>query len=386
MNTEFQMVARTFQGLEDVLAKEIEQLGGKDIQKQHRAVSFTGNMLLLYRANYELRTALSILKPLYEFIANDEHELYDAVYQIEWEKLMNPGGTLYITPVCNSRLFNHSLYTAQKTKDAIADRMRRRFNTRPTVTPNDPDIHLNLRISDNKVTLSLDSTGESLHKRGYRKNLGPAPLNEVLAAGMIQLSEWDKQSHFLDPMCGSGTLLIEAAMSAMNIPAQFYRKKFAFLHWTEFSKADWLRVKKEADSRIQEFDYEIVGADISMKSLQTAEENIHSAGLHKDISLIHSDIRDLTPPEGKVLTIINPPYGERLVPKDIDELYESIGTALKTKYAGNDVWVISSDPIAIHQIGLHASKKFNLLNGKLPCKFLKYEMYEGSKKEAKASL
>lgn len=386
MNNEFQMVARTFQGLEEVLSNELEQLGAKELKKLHRAVSFSGNMNLLYRANYELRTCLSILKPLREFTADDEHELYDAVRQIEWEKLMNPDGTIYITPVCNGNVFTHSLYAAQKTKDAIADRMRQRFNTRPTVTPNDPDLHLNLRISGNRVTLSLDSSGDSLHRRGYRINQGPAPLNEVLAAGMIQLTEWDRKSHFTDPMCGSGTLLIEAAMWAMNIPAQYYRKKFAFQHWSEFSKEEWKRVKQEADNKIQDFDYEIIGSDISMQSIRIAEENIRNAKLHKDITLLRADLRDFNPPEGKVLTIINPPYGERLVPKDIDALYADIGSTLKNKYKENDVWIISSDKTAVNQIGLHASKKYSLLNGKLPCQFLKYEIYEGSKKAKHASL
>lgn len=383
LSTDFQMIAKTMFGLEDVLAKEIEELGGKNIEKLTRAVSFYGNMNTLYKANYSCRTAISILKPIYTFEANNEKELYDNVYNYKWEKLINSDGTLFIEPVVNSVIFTHSLYASQKTKDAICDRLRKMFSNRPTMTRDNPDIILNLHIYNNKVTISLDSTGESLHKRNYRIVTGPAPINEVVAAGLIQLSQWDRESNFFDPMCGSGTILIEAAMFAYNIPAQYYRKDFAFTKWPDFNMPEFRRVKEEANKNISDFDYEIWGSDISGAAIKLAQENIENAKLHKDIKLFRNSIEDQDPPQGKTLIITNPPYGERLESDDIFDLYEIIGTTFKKNYSGNTAWIITSDFEALKYIALRPSRRIVVYNSNLECKFCKYELYDGSKKAKK---
>ncbi|MDD4545252.1 MAG: THUMP domain-containing protein [Bacteroidales bacterium] len=383
LSKDFQMVAKTMFGLEDVLAKEIEELGGKNIEKLKRAVSFYGDMNTLYKANYCCRTAISILKPIYSFEANNEKELYDNVYNFKWEKIINSDGTLFIEPVVNSTIFTHSLYSSQKTKDAICDRLRKMFSQRPTMTRENPDIILNLHIYENKVTISLDSTGESLHKRNYRIATGAAPINEIVAAGLIQLAQWDRESNFFDPMCGSGTLLIEAAMFAYNIPAQYYRKDFAFYRWPDFHMPEWRRVKEEANREICDFDYEIWGSDVSGHAISVCQDNIENAKLHKDIKIFRNSIEDQDPPEGKTLIITNPPYGERLERDDLFDLYENIGSTFKNKYSGNTAWLISSDFEALKYIGLRPSRKIQIYNSNLECKFCKYELYEGSKKAKK---
>lgn len=379
----FKMVAKTMFGLEGVLAKELENMGAENIEQLRRAVSFEGDMSLLYRANYSLRTALSILKPLAEFDAKNEHELYRNVYAIKWEKYMNCDAKIYIDHSVFSTTFTHSLYAAQKTKDAICDRFRKMFNFRPQVSKEEYDIKLNLHIYENHVTISLDSSGESLHKRNYRKNNGQAPLNEVTAAGLIQLSGWQRDCNFFDPMCGSGTLLIEAAMYAYNIPAQYYRKRFAFNKWSDFSLPEWKRVREEEDKKMCDFDYLIWGSDLSQNAINEARENITFAKLHKDIELFRCPIEEQRPPEGRTLVITNPPYGERIEVEDIIALYERIGTAFKSMYEGNTAWVISSDLFALKKIGLKPSRKITVYNSNLECRFCEFDLYHGSKKASK---
>lgn len=382
----FKMIAKTMFGLEEVLAKELEAIGAENIEILRRAVSFEGDMVLLYRANYCLRTALSILKPIAVFEANNEHQLYQNVYQIKWERYMNCDAKIFIDHSVNSSIFTHSLYASQKTKDAICDRFRKMFNCRPQVSKEDYDIKLNLHIYENMVTLSLDASGESLHKRNYRKNNGQAPLNEVTAAGLIQLSGWEKDCNFFDPMCGSGTLLIEAAMYAYNIPAQYYRRRFAFTKWFDFSLPEWKRVQEEENKKICDFDYLIWGSDVSQNAINEAKENINFAKLHKDIELFRCPIEEQTPPEGKTLVITNPPYGERIEVDDLIALYERIGNAFKSKYEGNEAWVISSDLFALKKIGLKPSKKITIYNSNLECRFCRFDLYHGSKKASKQKI
>lgn len=380
---DFKMTAKTMAGLEEVLAEELKTLGAKNIEILKRAVSFEGDMTLLYKANYCLRTALCILKPIASFQANNERELYNEVYRMKWEKYMNPDAKIFIDNSVNSEIFTHSLYASQKTKDAICDRFRKMFNQRPTVTKDEYEIKLNLHIWENQVTISLDSSGDSLHKRNYRANMGQAPLNEVTAAGLIQLSGWKKDCNFLDPMCGSGTLLIEACMYAYNIPAQYYRKKFAFKKWSDFSMPEWKRVKEEADKQISDFDYEIWGSDLSSSAIAQATENIKLTKLHKDIKLFRCEIEKQESPQGKTLIITNPPYGERIEVEDIYALYDRIGTALKSKHEGNTAWVISSDFEALKRIGLKPSKKIPIYNSNLECRFCKFELYHGTRRYGK---
>lgn len=382
---DFRMVAKTMFGLEEVLANELEAIGAKNIEKLNRAVSFEGDMTMLYKANYLLRTAITILKPIYSFEANNERELYDNVYKYKWEKILNADGFLSIEPVVYSSIFTHSLYASQKAKDAICDRFRRMFDRRPTLTKENPDLILNLHINENQVTISLDSSGESLHRRNYRLKTEMAPINEIVAAGLIQLSGWKRDSNFFDPMCGSGTILIEAAMYAYNIPAQYYRHNFAFKKWADFSMPEWKRVREEADKDIRDFDYEIWGSDISGSAIKTAEDNIVKAKLHKDIELFRSDIQEQDPPQGKTLIITNPPYGQRIETDDLFNLYDIIGRVFKNKYSGNTAWIISSNFEAFKHIGLRPSKKITVYNSNLECKFYKYELYDGSKKTKKQS-
>lgn len=383
--TEFKMIAKTMFGLEEILADELQACGAKDIEPLTRAVAFTGDMRVLYRANYTCRTALAILKPFAEFEANDDQELYDNVYKIKWEKIIDVDGTFMIDSTTSGEIFTHSYYAALKTKDAIVDRMRRMFNHRPNIDTENADFKINLHIADNKVTLLLNSSGESLHKRGYRLSVGVAPINEVLAAGMIKLAGWKCDCNFYDPMCGSGTLLIEAAMMANNIPAQYYRhENFAFKRWSDFNIGEWKSVKEQEDRKIGsgDFEYEIWGNDIDMGVLQQAEKNLQYAKLHKDVILYNGSFENQELPEGKTLIVTNPPYGERIKVEDLNELYTKLGDTFKNLYGDRcEVWLITSDFEAMKHIGLHPSRKIQLFNGSLDCRLLKFELYSGSKKD-----
>lgn len=380
----FKMVAKTMMGLEEVLAEELRECGAENIECMSRAVAFKGDMRLLYRANYVCRTALAILKPFAEFDANNEQELYDQVYKIRWEKILDVDCTFMIESTTSGEVFTHSYYAALKTKDAIVDRFRRNFGQRPSVDTENADYKFSLHIRDNHVTLLMNSSGESLHKRGYRQAVGLAPINEVLAAGMIKLAGWKCDCNFYDPMCGSGTLLIEAAMMANNIPAQYYREdRFAFKRWKEFNLGEWKSVKAQEDKKIGsgDFDCEIWGNDIDLQVLQQAEKNLEYAKLHKDVMLFNSSFEDQDPPEGKTLIVTNPPYGERIKVEDLNAMYEQLGDTFKKRYGENcEAWLITSDFEAMKHIGLKPSKKIPLMNGQLDCRFLQFELYKGSKK------
>lgn len=378
----FKMIAKTMFGLEEVLAEELRQLGAEDITPVTRAVSFTGTMETLYKANYCCRTALSILKPFAEFEANNDKELYDNVYKMHWENILDVDCTFFIESAANSKIFTNSYYAALKTKDAIVDRFRAMFGRRPSVESENPTYRFNIHIFNNHVTLLMNSSGESLHKRGYRQAVGIAPINEVLAAGMIQLSGWKADCNFFDPMCGSGTILIEAAMLANKIPAQYYRRGFGFMRWKEFSILEWKRVKEAADRQICEFEYDIWGSDIDMDVLEQAEKNLKFAKLHHDVMLYHESIETKEPPEGKCIIITNPPYGERIAVDDLNKMYTMIGDTFKKLYGdGKTAWLITSDFEAMKNIGLRPSRKIHLFNGPLECRFLKFDLYSGSKKD-----
>jgi len=387
----FKMVAKTMVSLEEVLADELRALGADNVEVLTRAVEFEGDMRLLYRANYCCRTALAILKPFAEFDANDDQELYDQVYRLRWEKILDCDGTFMIDSTTSGEVFTHSYYAALKTKDAIVDRFRRNFGKRPSIDTENPQYKFNLHIRDNHVTLLLNSSGDSLHKRGYRQGVGVAPINEVLAAGLLKLAGWDKSIisdlptlNFYDPMCGSGTLLIEAAMIANNIPAQYYRgDRFGFMRWKEFNLGEWKSVKNEENRKIGSYDFqgEIWGNDIDGHVIEQCEKNLEYAKLHHDVMLHIGDFADQNPPEGKTLIVTNPPYGERIKVEDLDALYQRLGDTFKQRY-GKDcqVWLVTSDFEAMKHIGLHPSKKIPVQNGSLDCRFLKFELYEGSKK------
>ena len=380
----FKMVAKTMVSLEEVLADELRAMGADNVTPATRAVEFEGDMRLLYRANYCCRTALAILKPFAEFDADDEQQLYDQVYKIRWEKIMDVDATFMIDATTSGEVFTHSYYAALKTKDAIVDRFRRNFGKRPSIDTEMPDYKFNLHIRDNHVTLLMNSSGDSLHKRGYRQGVGVAPINEVLAAGLLKLAGWQCDSNFYDPMCGSGTMLIEAAMMANSIPAQYYRgNRFGFMHWKEFNLGEWKSVKAEEDRKIGSIDFEgeIWGNDIDPQVIDQCEKNLEYTKLHHDVMLHVGDFADQDVPEGKTLIVTNPPYGERIKVDDLNAMYERLGDTFKQRYGKDcEVWLITSDFEAMKHIGLHPSKKIPVQNGALDCRFLKFELYDGSKK------
>ncbi len=384
MEDSYQLITKTAAGLEEVLAGEIKALGAKNVRIMHRAVLCEGNKELMYRINYGVRTALKVLKPFKNFYAKNPDELYKKVQEINWCELLRTDQTFCIDAVTSGRFFTHSQYAGLKMKDAIVDQFREVIGLRPSINTLNPDLRINLHIREEKVTILFDSSGESLHHRGYRKQVDKAPMNEVLAAGLILLSGWKADCNFLDCMCGSGTLPIEAAMFAMNIPAGYYRKEWGFMKWDDWDPELWKRVKEEADSQIREFDHEIWASDRSPKAVAIAEGNINYAHLQHDIHLMKKDMNDLTPPEGGGILIINPPYGDRLEEDDIDTLYENIGHTLKHNFEGFQCWLITDDAVALKHVGLKPSAKIPVWNGPLECRFVRFDIFGGSLKDKKA--
>lgn len=373
------MQAKTFFGFEDVLANELRSLGAANVEIKNRLVEFYGDQGFLYKANYSLHTALRILKPIISFSAKNEHQLYEKFRKFHWENYLDVGQTFIIDSTVHSDYFTHSHYAALKVKDALVDRFQERLGKRPSVDKESPDIWFNLHISHDKITLSLDSSGESLHRRGYKLESGKAPINEVLAAGLLKLAGWDGKGNFLDPMCGSGTILTEAALIATNIPPQVYRVKFAFQNWKDYNKELFDKIKETRLNKVREFNGQIVGYDINPTMLKITENNIINAGLEDFIEIKYQDFfkseKDLFP----VLVLFNPPYNER-IESDNEVLYKSIGDTLKNNYPNTLAWFITSDLSAKKYVGLKPSKKLKIFNGKLECDFLRYDIYEGSKK------
>lgn len=375
-------IAKTFEGLEDLLAEELRLIGAGDIQKITRGVAFSGDRKLLYESNYLCYTALRILVPIAEFNVETQDEFYNAVFDIPWDQYLSLHQTFAIAPVVFTEVFTNSHFAALRCKDAIADRMMKRFKRRPNVDTDDPDILVNLHISNNKVTISLDSSGSSLHLRGYRKKSSEAPLSEVLAAGMIKLAGWDGKTDFYDPMCGSGTLLIEAAMQAASIPAGKFREKFGFMNWSGFDRKLWNDIVQKAAKSESEPECRIIGSDISDRAIAASRVNIRTAGLSRYVKLRKQDIRESSPEGKEGIVITNPPYGERIKTEDISKLYSEIGDALKNNYTGFSAWLLTSDLEALKQVGLRTSKKIILYNGPLECRFANFELYKGSRKSS----
>ena len=385
MEDNYQLITKTVAGLEEVLATEIRDLGAKNVRVMHRAVICEGNKEMMYRLNYNVRTGLKVLKPFKTFYAKNPDELYKKVQEIEWWDLLRTDQTFCIDAVTSGRFFTHSQYAALKMKDAIVDQFRDVMGPRPSINTLNPDLRINLHIREDKVSILFDSSNESLHHRGYRKQVDKAPMNEVLAAGLIQLSGWKADTNFLDCMCGSGTLPIEAAMYAMKIPAGYYRKDWGFMKWDDWDPELWKRVKEEADNQIVEFDHEIWASDRSPKAVAIAEGNIVNARLQHDIHLMKKNMEDLTPPEDGGIVIINPPYGDRLEEDDIDQVYENIGNTLKHNFQGYQCWLITDDAVALKHVGLKPSAKIPVWNGPLECRFVRFDIFQGTLKDKKAS-
>lgn len=373
------MQAKTFYGLEDMLVQELKQLGASQIVKKNRAVEFLGDLGFLYKANYSLRTALKILVPIHHFKAKNETIFEKEINKIPWENYFFNSQSFAIDATVYSDFFKHSQYIMLKMKDGIVDRFRKKFGKRPDIERFNPDIKFHLHISNQEVTISLDSSGDPLFKRGYRKSHFEAPINEVLAAGLLNLAGWDGKGNFLDPMCGSGTLLVEAAMIALNMPPQLHRKQFGFMNWKNFDLELFNKIKDTRINRIKDFSGKIVGYDISDKALDSAKNNIEAADLSEFIELKNQDFftsqKELFP----LLVVFNPPYDERLS-ITTDHFYKNIGDTLKNNYKNTLAWFITSDLEAYKKIGLRPSRKIKIYNGKLECRFFQYDIYEGSKK------
>jgi putative N6-adenine-specific DNA methylase len=374
------LIAKTLYGLENVLAEELESLGAGEVQKSNRAVLFNGNKELLYKANYSLRTALTVLVQISEFRIKSKDDLYKKTLAINWSDLMDADSTFSVVPVINSKIFAHTGYPALVVKDAIADYFRKKTGSRPSVDSSDPSVMINLHVSNDSVSLSLDSSGVALFKRGYRIAPGTAPLNEVLAAGILLLSGWNATASLLDPMCGSGTFPIEAAMIACRIPPGRLRHFYSFSRWKDFDPELFRHIKRECDIGIRRSPVNITGSDISEEAVKQSIANIINAGLSDEISVNVSDIGSLKAQDKAGYVFINPPYGQRLKPEELDKLYGMIGSILKHKFAGNRVWIISSGKEYLKNIGLKPNSKRILFNGSLECILAEYVMYEGSEK------
>lgn len=390
----FSMLAKTFKGLEEVLAQELIALGANEVQLERRAVSFRGDKALLYRANLCLRTALRILVPIASFKAKDTDALYNQLKKINWSAYMQSSTTFAIDATVYSETFRNSRFVTYRVKDAIADYWMEKENQRPSVSTREPDLLINIHIGNEQVTVSLDSSGESLHKRGYRVATTEAPISEVLAAGMLLMAGWNGQSDLYDPMCGSGTFLIEAALIARNIAPGVFRSAYAFEKWPDFDADLWSDIYND-DSHERDFTHKIYGSDASFYAIQQAAKNIKAAGVQKDIELKQIRIEEIKWSNDAIngqmvndkmvnaLVMLNPPYGERLHSnKEMEDLYTAIGSTLKHQFAGATAWIISSNAAAMKCIGLKPSRKYHLLNGELDCQFNKYDLFAGKRNES----
>ena len=380
-NDNFYMLAKTMFGLEEVLAEELRKLGAQNIKPMNRAVSFKGDKGFMYKANLNLRTALRILKPIAHFQAHDEKELYKKLCEIDWTAIFDLNATFATHATTHSEIFTHSKYASLVMKDAIADTFRKKFDKRPNVDPEMPDVSINLHIAKHTCTVSLDSSGDSLHKRGYKSDAVTAPMNEVLAAGLILLSDWNKISNFHDPMCGSGTILIEAALIAYNIPSNIFRERFGFEGWKDFDPKLWETIKEASLDKETNYYGKITGSDNFQKAVRISRTNIDNALMHDNIKVTNSDFFETEIAPG-TFVMFNPPYGER-IDLGVNDFYEKVGTTLKHNYQGCTIWLISSDIENMKLIGLKPNHKIKVMNGELECSFRKFEVYEGSQKAQK---
>ena len=376
----FKMIAKTFFGFEEILAKELQLLGAQDVEIGTRAVSFKGDKGFMYKANLSLRTALKILKPIYYFRANSDLNLYKGIQSMDWSKYLNANQTFVIDTTIHSDYFKHSQFASQKAKDAIVDQFRERTGQRPSVDKDYPDLRINIHIDRDQVSVALDTSGASLHHRGYRTATNIAPINEVLAAGMVLLSGWDGNSDFLDPMCGSGTILAEAAMIACNIPANINRKEFAFEKWNDWDNDLFDQIVESLLKKVKEFHYTIKGYDKAPSAVSKAKDNIKNANLDDYITIEQQNFFDTKKETvGPLHMVFNPPYGERL-DIDLERFYREMGDTMKQNYPGTNAWFITANLEALKFVGLKPSRKIKLFNGSLEARLVKYEMYEGSKR------
>ncbi|MDW7692944.1 THUMP domain-containing protein [Flammeovirgaceae bacterium SG7u.111] len=379
----FEMIAKTLFGFEELLAAELEEIGATDIELLKRAVKYRGDQEVLYKSNYLLRTAIKVLKPITTFQVRNEYQLYDQIKKIDWEDYMTVNQTLAIEGTTSGEIFTHSKYVALKSKDAVVDQFRDKYDKRPSVDTEDPDLRINVHIAEDQCTVSLDSSGVTLNKRGYRLRQVFAPMSEVLASGILMLTGWDKKRNLINPMCGSGTVAIEATLMARNVPAGYFRD-FAFQYWKDFDQALWKKIKDEAIEKITDMEGKIYASDIELNAIKVSIDNAERAGVDEFIEFEKEDFLESKAKLEDALVIINPPYGERLEEaEDMVEFYKEIGTQLKHGYNGCDAWILSGNLDAIKFVGLRPSRKIKLFNGPIDCKLHKFELYRGSKKASK---
>ena len=377
----FKMMAKTLYGFEPILAKELRNLGAGHVEEGVRNVTFEGDTGFMYKANFCLRTALKVYKPIKTFQVFNEKDLYRHIYELDWPSIFDVEKTFAIDSIANTEVFDNSMFVSLKAKDAIVDKFRAVVRDRPNVKTQDPDIRINIHIYKNTCTVSLDSSGNSLHQRGYRILTNIAPINEVLAAGLLLKSGWDGQTDFLDPMCGSGTFLVEAAMIACHIPANINRESYAFMQWKDYDAELHQKIVDASLKKVREFHHKIIGYDKAPSAVRKTQENVDHANLSDYISVERKDFfRTEKPVEGKLHMVFNPPYGERL-PIEMEEFYGRIGDTLKQNYPGTEAWLITSNLEALKHVGLKTSKKIKAFNGKLEARLVKYDIYEGSKKD-----
>ena len=377
----FPMVAKTLFGLEEILAQELKTLGAQAVKIGVRNVQFVGDTGFMYKANLCLRTALRILKPIHRSNISKIDDIYQAMHDIAWEEIMDENSTFAIRATVMTSDPHNTMYVALKAKDGLVDRLRTRLGTRPNVDKDFPDFSIHLYVTDRIVEVSLDSSGTSLHQRGYRSATNIAPINEVLAAGILMLSGWRGDTDFLDPMCGSGTLLIEAAMIACNIPPNLNRKEFAFQKWSDWDNDLYEKIEESALNKTRSFDYTITGYDKAPSAIRKAEQNISNANLNDFIKIERQDFfrTEKEDPDKSLHILFNPPYGERL-PIDVDVFYSRIGDTLKQSYSGSQAWLITANMEALKFVGLRPSRRIKVFNGKLESKLVKYALYSGTKK------
>lgn len=382
-NKTFKLIAKTFQGLENVLAQELTELGANNIQVGRRMVSFEGDLELMYKANFALRTAIRILKPIRQFKANSADDVYEQIKKIDWTEYLNVNTTFAVDSVVFSKEFRHSKFVSYKVKDAIVDQLREKTGKRPNISVTNPDLRLNMHIAEDDCTLSLDSSGESLHRRGYRQEAVEAPLNEVLAAAIILMTGWRGECDLIDPMCGSGTIPIEAALVARGIAPGVFRKEYAFEKWPDFDQELFEKIYND-DSKEKPFEHHIYGFDNNRNAVEIATHNVKAAGLTKEISIELRDFHQFTQPAEKSIIITNPPYGERISTPDLMGLYKTIGERLKHQFLDSEAWILSYREECFEQIGLKPSVKTPLYNGSLECELRKYQIFSGKYKDMRA--
>ena len=381
MSSNFPLSATTTFGLEKILAQELRSIGAQNVSAKRRFVEFTGSKYILYKANLWCRTAIRILKPIARFTINKEKDLYTEIQKICWEQYITPKSSITIDSFVRNSIFTHSLYVSQLAKDAIVDQMRTETGIRPSVDQVSPDLRLNLHIQNNQAVLSLDSSGASLHKRGYRVRTNTVPLNEVLAAGILYLTKWDCNSSFIDPMCGSGTFLIEAAMMALKRVPGYYRSEFGFMRWLDYDSDLYHSIQDEAKkNETGTISFPIVGSDVNKTTYRIACENVINANMEEFIQVQHMAFEEQTPPTPPGVMVMNPPYGERQDVSQLQEKYKMIGDVMKNKYQGYSAYIFTGNMQEAKRIGLRPSRRIELFNGPIDCRLYKYDIYAGSRR------